>query len=156
MFQRNFSVIFCAFILVSCEFFQKKELSSDIVVDTVVNYNTVDVYPLFPDCDSIPSQDKQRICSQIHLCEHIYASLSSSQIFTRKKVNDTIYVKLKIDNKGKVLLTNYKTSDLLKNQIPHLDSLISSGVSSLPQMKPAIKRGIPVSTEFTLPIIVLN
>lgn len=154
--QRIFCVLFCGLFLVSCEFFQKKELSNDAVIDTIIDFNSVDVFPLFPSCQNIPSQEKQRICSQIKLSEHIYTSLVSSQITTAKKVNDTLYLKLHIDTIGKVTLVNLKTSELLLEQLPNVDSLILNSISSLPNLKPAIKRGMPVATEFTLPIVVKN
>lgn len=156
MSQQKILLIFTALLLVSCEFFQKKELDADAMVDTIIDYKSVDNFPLFPDCEGIPSPDKQQICSQIKLSENIYASLASAKITTLRKVNDTVYLKLKISSKGKVLLTDYKASVLLQNQIPSLDSLIQSGVDNLPLLKPAIKRGIPVATAFTLPIIIVN
>lgn len=156
MLQRTLVFVFCVFILVSCEFFQMKKLSNEDILDTIVDYNSVDVFPLFPTCETIAAQEKQRICSQIKLSEHIYASLTSFQITTSKKLNDTIYVKLLIDKIGVVSLVEISATELLKSQIPTLDSLIQKGVLNLPKLKPAIKRGILVSTEFTLPIVIMN
>ncbi|MFK5878391.1 MAG: hypothetical protein QM478_02725 [Flavobacteriaceae bacterium] len=156
MFQRLILFFLCGFFLVSCEFFQKKELSNDSVIDTVIDYNSVDVFPLFPKCDSIPSQEKQKICTQIKLSEHIYASLASIDIITSKKVSDTLLITLIIDKTGKVSLSNIKSSEMIQQQIPNLDRLIESGIENLPLLKPAIKRGMPVATEFTLPIVVKN
>lgn len=156
MFQRIFLFFLCGIFLISCNFFQKKELSNDSVVDTVIDYNSVDVFPLFPKCDSIPSQEKQKICSQIKLSEHIYGALVSVNITTSKKVSDTLLVTLIIDKTGIVSLSNIKSSEFIQQQIPNLDSLIKSGVDNLPQLKPAIKKRMPVATEFTLPIIVKN
>ena len=156
MYQRTFIVLFCGFLLTSCEFFKKKEFTPTIAIDTIVDYNSVDVFPLFPSCDSIPSQEKQKICSQIKLSEHIYASLSDFKIMTSKKLNDTIYIKLKIDKMGNSTLSNLQSSTFIKEQIPNLRRIISSGVDKIPKLKPAIKRGMPVTTEFTLPIVVKN
>ena len=72
------------------------------------------------------------------------------------KLNDTLYLNLKIDSKGEVILTNFKASDYLHKQIPELDSLLQNGVLNLPKLRPAIKRGIPVTTAFILPIIIMN
>jgi hypothetical protein len=156
MLQRIFTVLFCGLLFTSCEFFQKKEYTTDVVIDTIIDYNSIDTFPLFPNCDSIPSQEKQMICSQIKLSEHIYASLSDYKIVTSNKVNDTILVRLKIDNNGISTLTNIHSSEFIKQEIPKLDSLINSGIENLPILKPAIKRGMPVATEFTLPIVLKN
>ncbi len=156
MLQRNFIVILCLFLMTSCEFFKKKEFTPNVVIDTIVDFNSVDVFPLFPSCDSIPSQEKQKVCSQIKLSEHIYASLADYEIVTSEVINDTILVKINIDKTGKTSLSDLQSSTFIKNQIPRLDSLISSGINNLPLLKPAIKRGMPVTTEFTLPIVVKN
>ena len=156
MFQRYFLIFLSGILLISCEFFKKKELSNEQVIDTIINFKSVDVFPLFPGCESFIGEEKQKICSQRKLSENLYASLSSAQIVTSKKVNDTILIRLKIDNNGLVSITEIKSSDFIQKQIPKLDSLIESGIKELPQLKPAIKRGIPVSTEFTLPIVIRN
>jgi len=43
---------------------------------------------------------------------------------------------------------------LLKNDFPNLETLIHSSIESLKPLAPAYKRGIPVKTRFTLPVIV--
>ncbi len=75
---------------------------------------------------------------------------------TSKKINDTIFVKLIIDKTGKVILNDIKSSEFIQQQIPKLDSLIADGISSLPKLKPAIKRDMPVTTQFSLPIVIKN
>ena len=154
--KRIYLIAYVLLFISSCTFFQKKELPKEKVIDTVIDFNSVDIFPLFPLCDSLPSIEKQKICSQIKLSEHIYLSLLSSNIMVTKNVNDTILVKLNVDNFGKVSLIELQSSDFIQQQIPKLDSLIVAGISNLPKMKPAIKRGIPVTTEFTLPIILIN
>lgn len=155
--KKHFFVFFyCLIFFYSCSFFEKKELPDDKIIDTNIDFNSVDVFPLFPLCDSLVSIEKQKICSQIKLSEHIYASLVASNIIVSKKINDTILVKLKVDSKGKVSLVELKTTEFIQLQIPKIDSLIIAGINNLPILKPAIKRGIPVTTEFSLPIILIN
>lgn len=156
MLQRFFIFFCCGLLFSSCNFFQKKELSMESIIDSVIDFNSVDVFPLFPKCDSIPSQEKQKICSQIKLSEHIYASLSANKIITAKKVNDTIFIKLNIDKTGKVTLSKLQLTEFIQQQIPNLDSLISSAIDYLPKLKPAIKHGMPVTTEFVLPVVLKN
>lgn len=151
-----FIIVYCLIFFCSCNFFEKKELPKDKIIDTIVDFSTVDIFPLFPLCDSLVSDEKQKICSQIKLSEHIYASLLANNIMVSKKVNDTILVKLKVDSGGKVSLVKLVASEFIKLQIPKIDSLILAGINNLPILKPAIKRGIPVSTEFSLPIILIN
>ncbi len=155
--KQFFIIIFCAFLLLSCSYFENKYKKEEIqAVDTIIDFNSIDSFPLFPACDSIPSEEKQKICSQIKLSEHIYASLKAHQFITENNVNDTIFIKLEVSKNGEVSLVHIKSSTLIQQEIPELDSLIMDGIKTLPILKPGIKRGMPVKTAFSLPIILKN
>lgn len=144
-------------MLLSCSYFEKKYKKEEIqAVDTIVDFNSIDSFPLFPACDSIPSEEKQKICSQIKLSEHIYASLVTHKFISKNSVNDTILVKLEVAKSGEVSLINIQSSAFIQEEIPELDSLITDGIKKLPKLKPGIKRGMPVKTAFSLPIILKN
>jgi hypothetical protein len=75
---------------------------------------------------------------------------------SKEVVNDTILVRLKIDNLGKTSLSSIKISENTKSQIPEFDSILKLSLQNLPILEPAIKRNMPVATEFTLPIVLKN
>ena len=144
-------------ISVSCSYFEtNKETAKSIVVDTVVDFNTVDDFPLFPNCKNIPSRDKQQICFQMEMSQHIYAALKEHHLNATDSINDTVMVKIKVDNLGKISLSGILISDRTKQQLPNFDSIVKVSLQSLPTLAPAIKRSIPVTTEFILPIVLTN
>ena len=142
----------------SCTYFDQKRNVDESLneVDTIIDFTSVDAYPLFPLCDSIQSEEKQWICSQIKLSEHIKANLVEYHLKVNDNLNDTILLNLRIDTLGVVYLTKINASDNLKTKIPDLDSIVNLSLNNLPNLKPAIKRGIPVNSEFKLPIILKN
>lgn len=146
-----------AVILVSCNFFSNKE--SNVVleeIDTVINFNRVDAYPLFPSCSEIPSREKQKICFQLKMSEHIYNALRNNSLTSNGSFNDTIFLKLRVNTKGKtVFYKNKKTKNIITH-LPKIDSVIQESLKLLPVLKPAIKRNMLVTTEFTLPIVIKN
>ncbi|MFK5957259.1 MAG: hypothetical protein QM495_00150 [Lutibacter sp.] len=157
MFKKLFIVLFYSLLVVSCTYFENKwERESIQVIDTVVDFNTVDAFPLFPNCKDIPSREKQKICFQIEIAQHIYASLKEYQLNATEIVNDTILVKLKVNVLGRTSLSEILISDKTKEQLPEFDSILKVSLQNLPTLKPAIKRDMPVTTEFTLPIILKN
>lgn len=157
MLKQLIAILFCSLLTVSCSFFEVKTKSKPIQkVDTIVDFNTVDAFPLFPDCTDIPSREKQQICFQLEMSKYIYASLKEFSLNTSEAINDTVYVKLKIDNLGKTSLSKIKISKKTQKLIPEFDSLVNISIENLPQLQPAIKRSMPVATEFTLPIILKN
>jgi hypothetical protein len=157
MIKQLFILLICSFLVLSCSYIEKNTKREPIQkIDTIIDFNNVDAYPLFPNCADIPSREKQQICFQIEMSQHIYASLKEFQLSVKDSVNDTILVKLKIDASGKTTLSNIKISDKTRELLPQFDSVLRVGLLNLPTLQPAIKRAMPVSTEFTLPIVLKN
>lgn len=70
----------------------------------------------------------------------------------KNPINEIIQVEVIIDNKGKVSAHKITISDSLKIAIPKIDSLIKVSLLTMPKLFPAIKRGIPVATQYQIPI----
>ena len=157
MLKQLFTILICSFLVLSCSYIEKNTKRDPIQkIDTIVDFNTIDSYPLFPNCAEIPSKEKQQICFQMEMSQHIYASLKEFQLSVKDSVNDTIYVKLKIDTTGKISLSNIQISEKTSALLPNFDSIVKVSLQNLPTLKPAIKRAMPVTTEFTLPIVLKN
>ena len=157
MFKPYFTLVFCLFLLTSCSYFEKRSEREPIPeIDTIVDFHTVDDFPLFPNCKDIPSREKQRICFQLELSQHIYAALKKHEFNTDFEIADTAIVTLLIDDKGLTSVRNIQLSEKTREYLPQFDSVVKLSLKSLPLIQPAIKRAIPVSTEFVLPIILKN
>ncbi len=157
MIKRFFSVLFCSLVFFSCAYFENNSKREPIQeVDTIVDFNTVDAFPLFPNCQDIPSRKKQRICFQLEMAQHIYAALKEHQFNAKEVINDTVLIKLKVDATGKTSLSNIKIADKISQLFPEFDSIVKVSLQNLPGLQPAIKRDMPVTTEFTLPIVLKN
>lgn len=155
MLKQFIVILVCVLSVVSCTFFENKTKHVQ-KVDTIVDFNSVDAFPLFPDCNSIPSREKQQVCFQVQMAQHIYGSLKEYSLNAKDSLNDTVLVKLKVDILGKTSLSNVEISAKTKLLLPEFDSILKLSVQSLPKLQPAIKRNMPVTTEFTLPIILKN
>ncbi|MBL4939613.1 MAG: hypothetical protein JKY16_04945 [Lutibacter sp.] len=150
-------VFFCLLLVPSCSYFEKNSKKEPIQkVDTVIDFNSVDAFPLFPNCKDIPSRKKQQICFQLEMAQHIYAALKEYPLNANEIVNDTVFINLTINILGETTLSNIKISAKTKALFPNFDSLVKVSLHKLPKLQPAIKRNIPVATEFTLPIVLKN
>lgn len=157
MLEKLFTLFLCLLFMVSCSYFENSSKIEQIQeVDTIIDFNTVDAFPLFPKCKDVPSREKQQICFQLEIAQHVYASLKEYQLNTKGVVNDTVFVKLKIDTLGKTSLSNIQISLKTKELLPEFDSILKISLLKLPTLQPAIKRNIPVNVEFTLPIVLKN
>tara|TARA_R110001583_G_scaffold163350_1_gene315471 strand:- start:22439 stop:22912 length:474 start_codon:yes stop_codon:yes gene_type:complete len=157
MLKQSLTTLFCSLLIVSCSYFENKYEKEQVqVVDTIVDFNTVDAFPLFPECKDIPSREKQKICFQLEISQHIYGSLKQYQLNSKEAINDTVLVKLKVNAIGETSLTDIQISKKTKELLPEFDSIVKVSLLKLPTLLPAIKRDMPVSTEFVLPIVLKN
>lgn len=142
-------------LLTSCDyFFPKKASQNTPTIDTVIDFTTVDAYPLFPACARIPDRAKQKICFQIKMAEHINNLLKKQSLKTKTATNDTLLVTLKVLKSGKTQFIKVSSKSNNKDYEKLLDNLLKKAADKLPTLQPAIKRGMPVTTQFELPVII--
>jgi len=157
MLKQIFIIVFCLLLITSCSYFNETAKKQSIPkIDTIVDFNTVDAFPLFPSCKDIPSRRKQQICFQLEMSQYIYAALNKFKLNANEVIKDTILVKLQVNSSGKTSLSSLKMSKRTKELLPEFDSLLKVSLAKLPMLSPAIKRNMPVTTEFTLPVILKN
>jgi hypothetical protein len=152
-------IVFLLIILLatSCNYFEKKKVNSKDLLEEELqtfNWNAVDTYPTFSSCDSITAKEESKLCFQNTLLIHVNQFLEQQNIVVSEDVNDTITLKIIINNKGilEVESIDYKPETTI--QIPEIDSLLRQSLKGIPKIYPAIKRGQQVTTVFELPIIV--
>ncbi len=138
---------------VSCELFRADKKLIKQEIDTIIDFSVVDVSPSFGGiCDGIIGKLEKTACFRNTIHQKFSESLANKSIRAKKSINETIYVYLLIDKQGNVSLKNVKSSPYLKLIVSNLDSLINSSLQNLPKLFPAIKRGIPVTTQYKIPI----
>ena len=149
---RVLSLFLIILIGTSCEFFNLKDKSQLQEIDTIIDFSYVDVFPTFDVCKSYIDKEKKTACFRETIHQHISKSLAKNKIEVKKPVNEVLNVEVLISNKGIVSVQKIITSDVLKTEIPAIDSLITASLQNLPKLFPATKRGIPVATQYQIPI----
>lgn len=119
-----------------------------------INWNDVDDYPTFSDCDGATTNQEKKACFENHLYTLLSAHLKEQHIIVTEDVSDTVILKIHIDKAGRFTIKNIEMDTLTEAQIPQLDSILRHSFDSLPKIYPAIKRSQQVATEFSLPVIV--
>jgi len=152
--------IVCLLILVfasSCNYLEKKKVSSEDLLEEELqtfNWNAVDTYPTFSSCDSISVKEEQKKCFQNTLVENVNLFLEAQNLIVSEDVNDTIRLKISINNKGLLDVESIQMKPETAFQIPEIDSLLRQSLKEIPKIYPAIKRNQQVTTTFELPVIV--
>lgn len=144
-------------LFTSCNYFEKKKVNSTELLKEELqtfNWNAVDTYPTFSNCDSITNKEESKSCFQNTLLSNVNLYLENQNLFVSEDVNDTIRLKIIIDKKGLLTVESIDFKPETKRQIPEIDSLLRQSLKSVPKIFPAIKRGQQVTTAFELPVIV--
>lgn len=154
--MKRFGVLFCCLFLVSCNWLtSKKEVKESLIQKELetINWNDVDRYPLFENCDETMSREQQKLCFENGFNQHFLKSLQQQPLIVHRNLNDTLKVLLLIGKKGEVTILQINKSKKIAEQIPEIDTLIAYTVETLPKVYPALKRNIPVNMKIQMPII---
>lgn len=122
------------------------------MIDTIVNLKEIDTFPSFSVCDSIIDKSQKTNCFRTIIHREIAKSLADRNIKVRKSINETIIVTITIQADGKMVLKTIDASSNLYKEIPQFKEYIKKSIVELPKVFPAIKRSIPVTSEYKLPI----
>lgn len=148
-------IIFVAFS--SCNNLETKKISSEEVLDQEtksLNWKEVDEYPAFEKCKNLPDLSKARGCFEATVAKSIYAYLAKQAPIVTQPIDDTLFLYLEISKTGRPIVDSIRVDTMVTNELPELDSWVRQSVDSLPKIYPAIKRGIPVSSVFKMPILI--
>lgn len=148
---RFFVVFFLVIITGSCDHISFKKEPKQVFNDSL-DVTQVDKYPSFPACDSIIDKEKKAACFRNTIYQEISKSLSSQQVKVKRPVDETIQVVITIHSDQRIELKSMEASDSLLTEIPDLKAIIQKSILGLPKVFPAIKKDIPVTSEYKLPI----
>ena len=152
-------IVFLLILLLatSCNYFEKKKVYPEDLLEEELqtfNWNEVDTYPTFSSCDSITIKEDSKACFQSTLIGSVNEFLEAQNIVVSSDVNDTIRLKIIIDNKGVLQVESIQLHPETAVQIPEIEGLLRESLKGIPKIYPAIKRGQQVTTAFELPVIV--
>ena len=152
MFLRIFSLFLLFLFITSCDNFSFSKNKNLQAVDTIVDYTSVDFSPSFKVCDSIIDKHQKSNCFRTTIHQKIGVELQKHQFVIRDSISEIVYVDLLINSKGKIVIEAMASSEEIRIQLPELDSVLRISVDKIPNVYAAIKRGIPVTTKYRLPI----
>lgn len=136
----------------SCKYFEVDKKTQQQEIDMLVDFSVVDVSPIFQSCKDFLEKQEQTKCFRTSLHKHISESLAKHSLIVKKPLNEIVQIDLLIDKQGVVSVKEITSSEAIKLAIPNLDSIIALSLKNLPKLFPASKRGIPVTTQYQIPI----
>ena len=118
-----------------------------------INWKEVDEYPSLVDCESVTDKKQQQQCFFERLTQLIQEKLSVDTLAALYPELDTIEVKVTVFPNATLQFEPQFPKDSVAYDTIKIDSILRARLVGFPKVNPAIKRGIPVKTQFILPVI---
>lgn len=144
-------------LLQSCQYFEKQVPDEKELLDKQlkeINWNEVDEYPSVVDCEKLTDADQRKQCFFEFLQTTIEQKLAVDTLATLFPKLDTIEVKVTVFPNASMKFEPQFPKDSVAYDTIKIDSILHARLIDFPKVNPAIKRGIPVKTQFILPVII--
>ncbi len=148
---------YCLLVLfASCELFVSKEKKTQELVNKEmleIDWNDIDSYPLFENCDETLTKMVQRECFEQEVLTHCAKNLKDVEFTLLSGADSIIQVDFLVDQEGRISILEIQKDPAIDTQMPNFDQLIEQSLQKMPSLAPALKRGIPVKAKFRIPIL---
>lgn len=141
--------------LCSCDYINNAWLkrSNTKQTDAIVDFTQVDSYPVFPSCRNLIENDALAKCFADEIYNYFSDALLQNTYEVPECTNETIMVRLLVDQSGKVFLYDIEQSAWADENLDMIEDIIEASIAELPQLVAATKHSIPVATVFELPLV---
>jgi hypothetical protein len=153
---KQFSLFLVFILFNSCQYFDKQVPSEKELLQKelkAINWKEVDEYPSVVDCDKIEDKKQRQQCFFEVLTQLIQEKLSNDTLAMLYPELDTIEVKVTIFPNATMQFEPQFPKDSVAYDTIKIDSILKARLVDFPKINPAIKRGLPVKTQFILPVI---
>lgn len=120
-----------------------------------INWSEVDVYPSYKSCDTIEDVQKNLACFFYIFNDDINQLLQNEAYFQSSKFRsvDTLPIQVTVYPNAAIELKMHTVNDeLLNKNKASIDSLLFIQSAKLKAVEPAIKRDVPVKTQFLVKV----
>jgi hypothetical protein len=149
--------LFLALFCFSCQYLEKKVPSEKELLDKQmkeINWAEVDEYPSIGDCEKLTDAAQRKQCFFDFLTTTIQQKLSIDTLATMFPKLDTIEVRVTVLPDATLQFNPEFPKDSVAYDTIKIDSILRARLIDFPKVNPALKRGIPVKTQFVLPVII--
>ncbi|WP_309840506.1 hypothetical protein [Flavobacterium sp. 2755] len=155
--MKHFSIFILFLFLNSCQYFEKKVPSEKELLQKElksINWKEVDEYPTVAECETINDKKLRQKCFFDMMSQLIQEKLDVDSLSILYPDLDTIQVKVTVFPNSKMKFEPEFRKDSVAYDTIRIDSILHARLVDFPKVNPAIKRGLPVKTQFTLPVII--
>jgi len=140
----------------SCQYFDKQVPDKDQLLQQrlkEINWKEVSSYPSLAECDVITDRNLKKECFFAAMTQLVQQKLGVDTIGMLYPEIDTIQVKVTVFADATLKFEPQFPADSVSYDKMAIDSILKSRLVDFPKIEPAQKEGIPVTTQFILPVI---
>ncbi|MEL6974784.1 MAG: energy transducer TonB [Bacteroidota bacterium] len=114
--------------------------------EIIVPFAVIENAPVFPGCETCPTEEERRACFNQKVQQHIRENLVYPEAALEMRITGRVFLKFVIDANGRVSGIQKRGPDrLLENEAERI-------IAALPKMKPGMQRGKPAKVNYSIPI----
>ena len=155
--MKKITLLLLAMLLASsCRYFDKQVPNEDALLKQrlkEINWKEVSSYPSLAECDVITDKNLKKECFFAAMTQLVQQKLGADTIGMLYPEIDTIQVKVTVFADATLKFEPQFPADSVTYDKAAIDSILKSRLVDFPKIEPAQKEGIPVTTQFILPVI---
>ncbi|WP_278034228.1 hypothetical protein [Flavobacterium nitratireducens] len=155
--MNQYYFLFVFILCTSCQYFEKQVPSEKELLQKElkeINWKEVDEYPSFTDCDKLTDKKQRQQCFFEFLSQLIQEKLEIDTLSVLYPELDTIEVKVTVFPDSRMQFEPHFPKDSVAYDTIKIDSILHARLVNFPKVNPALKQGVPVKTQFILPVII--
>jgi hypothetical protein len=151
---RKIPVLFVLF-MVSCQYIDHAPTKQELLQQELksIDWNEVDALPSVPGCDTLTDIALQKNCFFEYLSREVQLRLDPQSLAIYYPERDTIEVKVTVFPDTTLKFEPQFAKDTIAYDTAKIDSILAARLADFPKINPAVKRGVPVKSQFILPVI---
>lgn len=155
--MKKTAVLIFLSLITSCQYFDKQVPKEQELLEQElqkINWEQVDEFPSITTCDTLGDAEIRKQCFFEYITQTIQQKLEFDTIVGVNTQTDTINVMVTVFPDATLQFEPKFPEDSVAYNRIKIDSLLNVKLNDFPSIQPALKRGIPVKTQFILPVII--
>lgn len=154
--MKKIAFLFLPMLLASCQYFDKQVPDEDELLQQrlkEIDWKKVSSYPSLAECDAITDKALKKECFFTAMTRLIQEKLDTDTIAMLYPEIDTIQVKVTVFPDATLQFEPQISQDSVAYNVVKIDSILKARLVDFPKIEPAQKEGVPVKSQFILPVI---
>lgn len=149
----QFGISFILLTMISCGSDKKVPDPQELLRKELhtIDWTKVDEYPTVDACDSIKDKEENKLCFFNAISNELKTKIKEDSLITQIKGLKEMNILVTITKDAEVSF-ECEPGDSIRYNVRFLNTLIHNKHENFTPIHPALKRGIPVTTKFVLPI----